>query len=203
MTVGTRTTARAWQWLEDLMAKDTPAAQPTQKIRRMPESYARRRGAGRPRKGGRAGRGRGEGGGAAPTQQTQGGVSTSQALEEAGTSSQAYLPSTPQTHGTTIPSSMSSPSQQALDTQFDGSQVHLDLNEPVSGPSHLFMAVGRTPPSAEHVPGGSWDVSFMGPARLPTPPASPAPAEQPDELAARGWARRAPHCRGCSTRGHM
>ncbi|MED6206809.1 hypothetical protein PIB30_030125 [Stylosanthes scabra] len=101
MMVGTRTTARDWQWLEDIMVEDVPTAPPTQKIRRMPESYARRRGAGRPRRGGRVGRGRGEGGDAAPTQQTQDGASTSQAVEEAGTSSQAYLPSTPQTQGTT------------------------------------------------------------------------------------------------------
>ncbi|MED6128713.1 hypothetical protein PIB30_100680 [Stylosanthes scabra] len=67
MMVGTRTTARDWQWSEDMMIEDT-----------------------------------------------QGGASTSQAVEEAGTSLQAYLPSTPQTQGTTIPSSMSSPSQQAF-----------------------------------------------------------------------------------------
>ncbi|MED6193949.1 hypothetical protein PIB30_023965 [Stylosanthes scabra] len=178
----------------------------------LPESYARRRGAGRPRRGGRAGRGRGEGGDTAPTQQTQGGASTSQAVEEAETSSHAYLPSTPQTQGTTIPSTISSPLQQEFldglssptfqhfisgvlhegdgsyrpDTQFDGSQVHLDLNEPLSGPSHLFMALGGTPPSAAHMPGGSWDIPFMEHARLPTPPASPAPAEQPDEPAASG-----------------
>ncbi|MED6109533.1 hypothetical protein PIB30_034658 [Stylosanthes scabra] len=42
------------------------------------------------------------------------------------------------------------------DTQFDGSPFHLDLNEPVSDPSHLFMALGGTPPSASHVPGASW-----------------------------------------------
>ncbi|MED6171137.1 hypothetical protein PIB30_037951 [Stylosanthes scabra] len=59
--VRTRTTVRDWQWLDDIMAEDAPAAPPTQKIRRMPESYARRRGAGRPRRGGRAGRGRVEG----------------------------------------------------------------------------------------------------------------------------------------------
>ncbi|MED6107933.1 hypothetical protein PIB30_018774 [Stylosanthes scabra] len=203
MMVGTRTTARDWQWLDDIMAEDAPAAPPTQKIRRMPESYVRRRGAGIPRRGGRASRGREEGGDATPTQQTQGGASTSQAVEEAGTSSHAYLSPTPQTQRTTIPSTMSSPSQKAFldglssptfqhfisgvlhegdggyrpDTQFDGSQVHLDLNKPLSGPSHLFMALGGTPPSAAHVPGGSWDISFMEPARLPTPPAPPAPAE--------------------------
>ncbi|MED6195467.1 hypothetical protein PIB30_038071 [Stylosanthes scabra] len=89
------------------------------------------------------------------------------------------------------------------DTQFDGSPVHLDLNEPVSGPSLLFIALGMTPPLAAHVPGGSWEVQFMEPARLPTPPASPAPAEQAYELAAQGRARRASRCRGCGTRGHM
>ncbi|MED6124026.1 hypothetical protein PIB30_055146 [Stylosanthes scabra] len=78
------------------------------------------------------------------------------------------------------------------DTQFDGSPVHLDLNEPVSGPSHLFMALGGTPQSAAHVPGGSLEVPFMEITRLPTPPASPAPAEHAYEPAARGRARRAP-----------
>ncbi|MED6205264.1 hypothetical protein PIB30_016247 [Stylosanthes scabra] len=61
MMVGTRTTAWNRQWLEDMMAEDSPVAPPTQKIRRMPETYARRRGADRPRRGGRAGRSRGEG----------------------------------------------------------------------------------------------------------------------------------------------
>ncbi|MED6192477.1 hypothetical protein PIB30_010412 [Stylosanthes scabra] len=111
MMVGTRTTARDWQWLNDIMTEDAPAAPPTQKNRRMPVSYGCRRGAGRPR---RASRGRREGGDAAPTQQTQCGASTSQAIEEAGTSSQAYLSPTPQTQGTTILSTMSSPSQQAF-----------------------------------------------------------------------------------------
>ncbi|MED6133708.1 hypothetical protein PIB30_030566 [Stylosanthes scabra] len=219
-----------WQWLDDIMAEDAPATPPTQMIRHMPESFARRRGAGRPRRSGRAGRGRREGGDTAPTQQTQGGASTSQAIEEARTSSQAYISPTPQTQGTTIPSTMSSPLQQAFldglsssgfqqmisdimleggsgyrpDTQFDGSPVHLDLNEPVSGPSHLFMAaLGGTPPSAAHVPDGSWEVPFMEPARLPTPPASPAPAEQAYGPAARGRARSAPRHRGCGTGGHI
>ncbi|MED6196432.1 hypothetical protein PIB30_047515 [Stylosanthes scabra] len=200
------------------MAEDAPATPPTQKIRCMPESYARRRGAGRPRRGGRVGRGRGEGGDAAPTQQTQGGASTSQAVEEAGTSSQAYLPSTPSDPGDHDPIDYELPDAAGhfisgvlhvgdggyrSDTQFDGSQVHLDLNEPLSGPSHLFMALGGTPPSAAHVPGGSWDIPFMEFARLATPPASPALAEQPDEPAAPGQARRAPRRRGCGTGGHM
>ncbi|MED6183659.1 hypothetical protein PIB30_039778 [Stylosanthes scabra] len=56
-----RRPGRRMMWLDDIMAEDAPAAPPTQKIRRMPESYACRRGAGRPRRGGRAGRGREEG----------------------------------------------------------------------------------------------------------------------------------------------
>ncbi|MED6204157.1 hypothetical protein PIB30_006573 [Stylosanthes scabra] len=119
----------------------------------MPESYGRRRGAGRGERGGRAGKGHGDGCDTAPTQQTQGGASTSQA--------------------------------------FDGSHVHVDLNEPVFGLSHAFMAPGGTPPSVAHVPGGSWEASFMEPARVLTPLASPAPAEQPDEPTTRGRARRA------------
>ncbi|MED6204445.1 hypothetical protein PIB30_009186 [Stylosanthes scabra] len=63
----------------------------------------------------------------------------------------------------------------------------------LSGPSHLFMALGGTPPSASHVPGASWDVLFMEPTRLPTSQVSPAPAEQPGEPAAPARARRAPH----------
>ncbi|MED6211598.1 hypothetical protein PIB30_075319 [Stylosanthes scabra] len=54
-----------------------------------------------------------------------------------------------------------------------------------------------------HVSGGSWEVPFMEPACVPTPPASPALAEQPDEPAERGRARRAPRRRGCGTGGHM
>ncbi|MED6132533.1 hypothetical protein PIB30_019861 [Stylosanthes scabra] len=89
------------------------------------------------------------------------------------------------------------------DTQFDDSPVHLDLNEPMSGPSHVFMALGGIPPSASHVPGASWDVPFMEPARLSTPLVSLAPAEQPGEPAAPGRVRRAPRRRWCDTGGHM
>ncbi|MED6208906.1 hypothetical protein PIB30_049543 [Stylosanthes scabra] len=124
------------------------------------------------------------GGDAAPTQQTQGGASTSQAVEEAGTSSQAYLSPTPQTQGTTIPSTMSSPSQQAF---LDGlsspgfQQMISDIileGVVVPGWTRSSMALRGTPPSAAHVPGESWEVPFMEPVRLLTPPASPAPAEQ-------------------------
>ncbi|MED6119000.1 hypothetical protein PIB30_007890 [Stylosanthes scabra] len=140
MMVGTRTTARDWQWLDDMLAVGASAAPPTQKNRRIPLSYGCRRGASRPREAGEL------------------------------------------TQGTTIPLTMSSPSQQAFldalhspgfeqlmsdimheggsaykpDTQFDGSPVHLDLNEPMFGPSHLFMTLGGTPPSASHMSGASW-----------------------------------------------
>ncbi|MED6108501.1 hypothetical protein PIB30_024530 [Stylosanthes scabra] len=180
--VGTRTTARDWQWLDEMMDVDAPAVRPTQRIRRMPEDYGRRRR-------GRGDRGRAEGGDTAPTQQSEGGASTSHA-HHAGRSTQAWL------------DGLSSPGfQQMIDeilmpgdggyrpefdgTQLDDSQVHFDLNEPVFGPAQAFMALGGTPPSAAHVLGRFWVVPFMAPAIVSTPPALPAPAEQPDESTAR------------------
>ncbi|MED6220681.1 hypothetical protein PIB30_047167 [Stylosanthes scabra] len=165
MMVGTGTIARDWQWLDEMMAEDAPAMRPTQKFRRMPERYARRRGAGRAGRRGRSGRGREEG-----------------------------MIRRPPSRLKVVSAPFKRP-----DTQFDGSQVRLDLNEPVSGPSHVFMALGGTPPSAAHVPGGSWEVPFMEPTRLPTPPTSPAPAEQPYV----GLLRKDPRRRGCGTGGHM
>ncbi|MED6219374.1 hypothetical protein PIB30_035189 [Stylosanthes scabra] len=51
---------------------------------------------------------------------------------------------------------------------------------------------------------GFQEVPFMEPARLPTPPVSPASAEQPEEPAARGRpGRRAPRRQGCDPGGHM
>ncbi|MED6167881.1 hypothetical protein PIB30_006852 [Stylosanthes scabra] len=60
-----------------------------------------------------------------------------------------------------------------VDPKLDGSQVYLDLNEPVSGPSQAFIVLGGTPPSAAHGSGGSWEVPFMASATVPTPPGSP------------------------------
>ncbi|MED6180216.1 hypothetical protein PIB30_008072 [Stylosanthes scabra] len=162
------------------MAEDASAEQPTQKIRRMPESYAHRRGAGRPRRGGRAGRGRREG-------HQSGGRGRGDKLKGLP----PIHPSDPGDHD-------------PIDYELPvAAGVHLDLNEPVFDLSHVFMALGGTPPSAAHVPGESWEVPFMEHAHLPTPPASPAPAEQPDEPAVRERARKAPRRRGCGTEGHM
>ncbi|MED6197258.1 hypothetical protein PIB30_054999 [Stylosanthes scabra] len=38
--------------------------------------------------------------------------------------------------------------------------------QPMSGPSHLFMALGGTPPSASHVPGASWDVPSIKTSKM-------------------------------------
>ncbi|MED6120706.1 hypothetical protein PIB30_023471 [Stylosanthes scabra] len=147
MMIGMRTTARDWQWLDEIMANDAPAEQPTQKIRCMPESYARRRGTSRPRRGGRAGRGHRE-------RVTRRLPSRLKQAFLDGLSSLGFQQM--------ISDIMLEGSSGYMpDTQFDVSQVHLDLNEPVSGPSHLCMALGGTPPSAAHVPGGSWEVPFM------------------------------------------
>ncbi|MED6220208.1 hypothetical protein PIB30_042718 [Stylosanthes scabra] len=172
MMVGTRTTARDWQWLDKMMAKDAPVEQPTQKIRRMPESYARRRGAGRPRRGGRAGSRRGEG----VTRRLPSTLRVVPApvfLDELSSSGFQQMISDILQEGD---------GGYRPDTQFDGSQVHLDLNALclvhcmclwlLVGLLHLQ---GGTPPSAAHVPGGSWEVPFMEPAHLSTPLASHAP----------------------------
>ncbi|MED6147028.1 hypothetical protein PIB30_040136 [Stylosanthes scabra] len=147
-------TTTTWEendgWDEDeMMAEDASAERSTRKIRRMLEGYGRRRGAGR------GGRDRREGCDMAPTQQT------------------LASPSQPMLYGLSSPGFQQMISKILLegdggyrpDTQFDGSPIHLDLNEPVSGPSHMFMALGGTPPSAAHVPSGSWVVPFMEPAR--------------------------------------
>ncbi|MED6181534.1 hypothetical protein PIB30_020104 [Stylosanthes scabra] len=115
------------------MAEDAPAEQPTRKIRRMPKSYTHRRGAGIPRRGGRVGRGSGERGDTAPAKQTQGGASTNQADFLDGPSSLGFKQMISDIM-------LEGGSGYRPDTQFDGSQVHLDLNEPVFGPSHMFMA---------------------------------------------------------------
>ncbi|MED6216031.1 hypothetical protein PIB30_003676 [Stylosanthes scabra] len=87
-------------------------------------------------------------------------------------------------------------------TQFDGSQVHLDLNELVFALSRPFMALSSTPPSA-HMSGLSWEMLFMETAAVPTPHVSPVPAEHRDEPPARGRDHRIPRCRGYGTGGHI
>ncbi|MED6146819.1 hypothetical protein PIB30_038220 [Stylosanthes scabra] len=87
-------------------------------------------------------------------------------------------------------------------TQFESSQVHLDLNELVSSLSQVFMALGGTPPLA-HMPGPSWKMPFMDPAFVSTPPASPTLAEHPDQSLACGRGHRVPRHRGCGVGGHI
>ncbi|MED6205410.1 hypothetical protein PIB30_017223 [Stylosanthes scabra] len=175
MLVGTRTMSRDWQWLDEIMVDDAHAVQPAQRIRHMPEGRGRRRG-------GRDGGGRGEGGDTAPTQKIQGVASTSHA-HHARTSTHAWLDRLSSPGLQQMIDEILMPCDDSYRPKFDGtqfdSQVHFDLNEPVSGPSQAFMALGGTPPSA-HLPGESWEVPFMAPAAVPTPAALPAPAEQPD-----------------------
>ncbi|MED6195023.1 hypothetical protein PIB30_034161 [Stylosanthes scabra] len=100
------------------MAEDAPTEQPPQKIRRMPESYGCRRGAGR------VGRGRGEG-----------------VTRRLPSRLMVFL------DGLSNPGFQQMISDILLDgdggyrpdMQFYGSQVHVDLND---GPLHVFMALG-------------------------------------------------------------
>ncbi|MED6134582.1 hypothetical protein PIB30_038297 [Stylosanthes scabra] len=171
------------------MGEDAPAVQPTQKIRRIPKGYGRwrwRR---------RGDRGRGQG----VTRRLHSRLKVVPAPVMHLTPGQAHMltPLHPLDAGD------QDPIDSSLLVAGVAGRVHLDLNEPVSGPSQAFMALGGTPPSATHGPGGSWEIPFMAPATVSTPLASPAPAEQPDEPAARGRVRRVPHCQGCGTGGNM
>ncbi|MED6151200.1 hypothetical protein PIB30_080189 [Stylosanthes scabra] len=115
------------------------------------------------------GRRSGRGGGGVTSSQPHGGASSS---HQAGPSQQSEVPATPQHHFDSSTLVFGSPSQDFMvglnspgfqrtlqqfmvdDTTyrpgFDGSQVqvHMDLNEPASAPSHLFTAYAGTPTSA-------------------------------------------------------
>ncbi|MED6183590.1 hypothetical protein PIB30_039170 [Stylosanthes scabra] len=154
---------------------------------------------------GEGGRGHGEGGDGPPTEQSQGGPSISHA-HDVGTSTQAEVPSTPQTRQIVATPTIGSPSQTFLDglssPRFLQMMDQILLSEPVSAPSQSFMELGSTPPSA-HMPDPSWEMSFMEPTAIPTPPTSPASAEHRDEPPARGRGRRIPRRRGCDTGRHI
>ncbi|MED6147421.1 hypothetical protein PIB30_043891 [Stylosanthes scabra] len=137
----------------------------------------------------------------APTQQSQGGASTSRA-HHAGSSSRADLLSTPQNQGIEIPSTSASPSQAWPHGLSSPGFQQLMQEILLPGDDEAFIAHGGTPPSA-HVPGTSWEIPFMAPAHVSTPPVSPAPAKQPNKPATRGRARKVPHRRGCRTGGLM
>ncbi|MED6147527.1 hypothetical protein PIB30_044787, partial [Stylosanthes scabra] len=109
--VGTRTTARNWQWVDEMLGDDVPAPR---RARRMPEGGGRRGG----RRGGRAG-GRSDPahGGASsswsPSVQPHGGASSSQA-HPVGTTQQSEVPPTPQAHFDCGTPTFGSPSQDFL-----------------------------------------------------------------------------------------
>ncbi|MED6198659.1 hypothetical protein PIB30_068577 [Stylosanthes scabra] len=86
---------------------------------------------------------------------------------------------------------------------FDGSQVqvHMDLNEPTSAPSHLFTAYAGTPTSAYMQDAHFMDQYLIPPQEPEDPLADDACG---DEGVAPMWrGRRVPRHRGCGTGGHM
>ncbi|MED6150262.1 hypothetical protein PIB30_070752 [Stylosanthes scabra] len=142
--VGTRTTARDWQWVDEMLGENIHVPR---QARRMPEGGSRREGRG----GGRGG----QAGGRGPSDQAHGGASSSRA--PAG-----------QAHGGASNSQdyqdflvgLNSPGfQRTLQQIFTGDtvyrpyvdgcqgQIQVDLNEPASHPSHMFMTYAGTPPS--------------------------------------------------------
>ncbi|MED6191997.1 hypothetical protein PIB30_006145 [Stylosanthes scabra] len=153
-----------------------------------------------------------------------GGASSSQA-HEVGTTQQSEVPPTPQAHfdcGTPTFGSLSqdflvrlnSPGfQRTLQQIFtrdtiyrpyvDGShgQIQVDLNEPASYPSHMFMTYAGTPPSA-YTPEPYVVASETAPDPAPDDPA--AHDRDGDEGGVpMGRGRRVPRRRGCGTWGHM
>ncbi|MED6173152.1 hypothetical protein PIB30_056600 [Stylosanthes scabra] len=218
--VGTRTTDRDWQWLDEMLGYEAAAPR---RVRRMPEDGERRGGRGGGHRGGRGGGRRGgRGGGRVPSSQPHGGASSS---HQAGPSQQSEVPATPQHHFDSSTPVFGSPSQDFMvglnspgfqrtlqqlmvdDTRyrprFDGSrvQVHMDLNEPASAPCHLFTVYAGTPAS-----GYMQDAHFMDP--YPIPPQAPKDPLANDTCGDEGGApmgrgRRVPRCRDCGTRGHM
>ncbi|MED6132233.1 hypothetical protein PIB30_017310 [Stylosanthes scabra] len=163
--VGTRTTDRDWQWLDEMIGDE--AATP-RRVRHMPED------------GGRRG-GRGEDGGEAGSLHLSpmvvraalirhGLVSRASSTPVFGSPSQDFMV------GLNIPGFQRTLQQLMVDDmtyrpEFDGRQVqvHMDLNEPASAPSHLFTAYVGTLASAY-----MQDAHFMDPYPVPPPERLPA-----------------------------
>ncbi|MED6202203.1 hypothetical protein PIB30_102992 [Stylosanthes scabra] len=81
--------------------------------------------------------------------------------------------------------------------ELNGTQFDVDLNEPVSGPSQSFMALGSTP--SQHMSGLSWEMPLPAPVHVLTPSASPALAEHHNQPPARARGCRIRRRRGCGT----
>ncbi|MED6129713.1 hypothetical protein PIB30_110613 [Stylosanthes scabra] len=178
MRVGTRTTARDWQWVNQAMEEDGEVEVAPQRVRRLPEAAIGRR-----RRGGRGGQGRGGGGDEAaggpdvphtPGASTQGYVRRNSSSDPRGGHS---LTGSPQ-------GAIGRSSSQAQ------GRTHVDLNEPASDPFvDSSFALGGTPPSA-----------FVdGPSHMDADDQAPPAAEDPEPRRDRRAVRR----RGCGTGGHV
>ncbi|MED6223931.1 hypothetical protein PIB30_078930 [Stylosanthes scabra] len=209
--VGTRTTARDWQWLDQMMGEEEVAA--PRRFRGMPDGGGRR-----------GSRGGGRSGGWASAAQGQHGARSSGA-HQAGPSQDSWISPTPQHHFDSSTPVLGSPSHDFLvglnspgfqchlqqiftgDTvyrpEFDGSSMmsQMDLNEPASAPSQFFMAHAGTPPSA-YMPDPYVIVSDPAPAPPPQDH-TVANTDADDGGAPRGRGRRVPRRKACGTGGHM
>ncbi|MED6212189.1 hypothetical protein PIB30_080830 [Stylosanthes scabra] len=148
--VGTRTTDRDWQWLDEMLGDEVAAPR---RVRRMPEDGGRR-----------GGRGGGEYGG--EDEGEAGSLHLSPMVVRAALIRQGLV-------NIASPGFQLTLQQLMVDDTtyrpgFDGSQVqvHMDLNEPASAPFHLFTAYAGTPASAY-----MQDAHFMDP--YPIPPQAP------------------------------
>ncbi|MED6138509.1 hypothetical protein PIB30_074849 [Stylosanthes scabra] len=187
--VGTRTTARDWQWVDEMLGDDVPTPR---RARRMPEGGDHKGG----RRGGRAG-GRSD--------PAHGGVSSSRSPSVpphgGASSSQAHQVGTTQQSERTLQQIMTG------DTVYrpyvDGShgQMQVDLNEPASHPSQMFMTYAGTPPSAY-----MQEPYVVAPEIVPDPaPDDPTEHDRDGDEGAvpMGRGQRVHRRRGCGTGGHM
>ncbi|MED6122477.1 hypothetical protein PIB30_040207 [Stylosanthes scabra] len=207
-----------------MMGEEDEVAAP-RRVRRMPEGGGRRgsRGGGRSR--GRASAAQGQGQHGASTSGAHQPGPSHAGPSQAGPSQDSWISTTPQHHFESSTPVLGSPSQDFLvglnspgfqrhlqqiftgDTvyrpEFDESSrmSQMDLNEPASAPSQIFMAHAGTPPSA-YVPDPYALVSDPAPAGPPQDDAVPI-TDADDGGTPRGRGRRVPRRRACGTGGHM
>ncbi|MED6200305.1 hypothetical protein PIB30_083755 [Stylosanthes scabra] len=179
MRVGTRTTARDWQWVNQAIEEDGEVDVAPQRVHRLPEAAIGRR-----RRGGRGGQGRGGGEMRQPEDRM---CHTPPGLAHRVMWMRRSSSSDPRGG----PSLTESP-QGALGGSSSQAQIrtHVDLNQPATDPFVDFsFALGGTPPSA-----------FVdGPTHMNADDQAPPAAEDPEPRRGRRAVRR----RGCGTGGHM
>ncbi|MED6184577.1 hypothetical protein PIB30_048724 [Stylosanthes scabra] len=182
MRVGTRTTARDWQWVNQAMEEDGEVDVAPQRVRRLPEAAIGRR-----RRGGRGGQGLGGG----ETRQPEDRMGATKSLPVVP----CHRPPQFGAEGAYY-ADLARCLQESPQGAYGGSssqaqaRTPVDLNEQASDPFVDFsFALGGTPPSA-----------FIDvPTHMDADDQAPPTAEDPEPRRGRRAIRRS----GCGTGGHM